>query len=270
MVSSKVDIVQTESIEPLAEYPGFVKVFTGNITSSNIKEYLKTKSLNENIPQKIIGFIKRFTKLFPTEGKESIEVSLDCKPLGVAHKIEVSHNHQPIPLQQSSLNEMQKVFLENFYRSSLQHENNTVTKDVLAKFSSWLDETSESFKKSEIDISDFMGNLLKLLQEEITNPADKFNENNSSKGSSYLCMAGYESPQGRIGDTENSEEEGKPAQRRAKESRKEAVSGNDTQQKSIETIDVANISNCRLAVDENGRVFDALNFRCNIIKVIFI
>ena len=25
-----------------------------------------------------------------------------------------------------------------------------------------------------------------------------------------------------------------------------------------------------LAVDENGRVFDALNFRCNIIKVIFI
>ena len=52
MVSSKVDIVQTESIEPLAEYPGFVKVFTGNITSSNIKEYLKTKSLNENIPQK--------------------------------------------------------------------------------------------------------------------------------------------------------------------------------------------------------------------------
>ena len=203
MVSSKVDIVQTESIEPLAEYPGFVKVFTGNITSSNIKEYLKTKSLNENIPQKIIGFIKRFTKLFPTEGKESIEVSLDCKPLGVAHKIEVSHNHQPIPLQQSSLNEMQKVFLENFYRSSLQHENDTVTKDVLAKFSSWLDETSESFKKSEIDISDFMGNLLKLLQEEITNPSDKFNENNSSKGSSYLCMAGYESPQGRIGDTEN-------------------------------------------------------------------
>ena len=25
----------------------------------------------------------------------------------------------------------------------------------------------------------------------------------------------------------------------------------------------------RLAIDENGRVFDALNFRCNIIKVIF-
>ena len=37
--------MQTESIEPLAEYPGFVKVFTGNITSSNIKEYLKTKLL---------------------------------------------------------------------------------------------------------------------------------------------------------------------------------------------------------------------------------
>ena len=251
MVSSKVDIVQTESIELLAEYPGFVKVFTGNITSSNIKEYLKAKSLNENIPQKIMGFIKRFTKLFPRESKESIEVSLDCKPLGVAHKIEVSHNHQPIPLQQSSLNEMQKVFLENFCRSSLQHENDTVTKDVLAKFLSWLDETSESFKKSEIDISDFMGNLLKLLQEEITNPSDKFNENNSSKRSSYLCMAGYESPQGRIGDTENSEEEGKLAQRRAKESRKEAVSGNDTQQKSIETTDVANISEASGNTDSN-------------------
>ena len=37
--------MQTESIEPLAEYPGFVKVFTGNITSSNIKEYLETKLL---------------------------------------------------------------------------------------------------------------------------------------------------------------------------------------------------------------------------------
>ena len=106
--------MQTESIEPLAEYPGFVKVFTGNITSSNIKEYLKTKSLNENIPQKIMGFIKPFTKLFPREGKKSIDVNLDCKPLGVAHKIEVCHNHQPIPLQRSSLNEMQiscKVFL---------------------------------------------------------------------------------------------------------------------------------------------------------------
>ena len=96
-----------------------------------------------------------------------------------------------------------------------------------------------------------MGNLLKLLQEEITNPSDKFNENNSSKESSYLCMAGYESLQGRIGDTENSEEEGKPAQRRAKESRKEAVSGNDTQQKSIESTEVANISEASGNTDSN-------------------
>ena len=144
-----------------------------------------------------------------------------------------------------------RFLVKYFYRSSLQHENETVTKVVLAKFLSWLDETSESSKKSEIDVSDFMGNLLKLLQEEITNPSDKFNENNSSKGSSYLFMAGYESPQGRIGDTENSEEEGKPAQRRAKESRKEAVSGNDTQQKSIETTDGASISEASGNKDSN-------------------
>ena len=241
MVSSKVDIVRTENIKPLAEYPGFVKVFTGNITSNNIKEYLEAKSLNENIPKKIMDIMKLVTKLWPRDNKESIEISLDCKPLSVAHKIEVCSNHQPIPSQQSSLNEMQKVFRENLFRCSLQRENVTATEDLLAKFSSRLDETSESFKTSEIDISNFTGNLLKLLQEEITNSSDEFNKNDSLKGSLYLSKAGYESPQVRLEDTENSEEEGKLAQRRVKKSRKEAVSCNDTQQKSNE-IDVVDIS----------------------------
>ena len=116
MVSSKIDIVPTESVEPLAEYPGFVKVFTGNISSSNIKEYLKAKSLNENIQKKIVDFIELVSKMWPRNCKESREISLDCKPTSPAHKIEVYSNHQPIPLQQSSLNEMQKVFLENLSR----------------------------------------------------------------------------------------------------------------------------------------------------------
>ena len=36
------------------------------------------------------------------------------------------------------------------------------------------------------------------------------------------------------------------------------------------TVNTRRSSASYLAVDENGRVFDALNFRCNIIKVIFI
>ena len=238
--------MRTESIEPLAEYPGFVKVFTGNITSSNIKEYLKAKSLNENIPKKIMSFMKLVAKI-ARDSQDSIEISLDCKPLSVAHKIEVSHNQPPIPSQQSGINEMQKVFLENFFVCCSQDENVT---DELAKFSSWLDETSESFENSKIDISVFMGKLLKLLQEEIGNPSNKFKENDSSKGSSYLSKAGYESPRVRIEDTESSEEEGKQVQRRVKQSRKEAVSCNDTQQKSIET-GVGNISEPSGNTDSN-------------------
>ena len=49
MLSSKVDMVQAENIEPLAQYPGFVKV----LLNSNINEYLKASKLNEGMPRKI-------------------------------------------------------------------------------------------------------------------------------------------------------------------------------------------------------------------------
>ena len=246
MVSFKADIVRTESIEPLAEYPGFVKVLTGNMISSNIKEYLKAKSLNENIPKKIMDFMKLAAKI-TRDSKESVVITLDCNPLSVAHKVEVFHNGQPISSQDGGLDKMQKVFFENLFVCLLRPENVT---DELAKISSMLDKAPESCKNSEIDMSAFMGKFSKIFQEIKTNPSDKFNGNDSSKASSYLNKAGCESSQV-IEDKENSEEEGKPAQRIAKQSKKEVASCNDTQQKSIET-DVANISETSGNTDSNN------------------
>lgn len=92
MLSSKVDIVQAENIEPLAQYPGFVKV----LLNSNINEYLKGSKLNEGMPRKIEYVMKVLTKWF-SENK-NCEISLEQKRLCVAHKIECSNNLQPLQM----------------------------------------------------------------------------------------------------------------------------------------------------------------------------
>ena len=234
MLSSKADIVQAENIEPLAQYPEFVKVLTCNNASS--KEYLKASKINEGMPKRIEYAIKILTK-FLTENR-NVEISLEYKPLCVAHKVEVCNNFQPLQmqLQQSRGNEIQRIFLENLLCICLEHTNISDPKSFIAEVLSVFDRASDLK-----DCFNLVGKLLMSVQDELIDPTNKYKETDLSKECLDLSNAGSELPQVGMEDTENLEEERKPVERGVEQSREQEISSIDMQQESIET-DVTYIS----------------------------
>ena len=232
MLSSKIDIVQAENIEPLAQYPGFVKV----LLSSDTNEYLKASKLNEGMPRKIEYVVKILTKWF-SENK-NYEISLEYKRLCAAHKLECSNNLQPLQmqLQQSRGNEIQRTFLENFVRICLKQTN-------ISDLGSFITEALSIFDRASDmkDAFNLVGKLLMSVKDELIDPTNKCKETYSPKECSDLSNAGCEFPQVETKDTKNPEDKGKLVQRRVEQSKGQEFSSIETQQKSIET-DVKNIS----------------------------
>ena len=79
------------------------------------------------------------------------------------------------------------------------------------------------------------------VKDELIDPTNEYKETYSPKECSDLSNAGCELPQVGTEDTNNSEDKGKPVQRRAEQSKGQEIWSNDTQKKSFET-DVKNIS----------------------------
>ena len=108
--------------------------------------------------------------------------------------------------------------MENFLRICLKQTN-------ISDLGSFITEALSIFDRASDmkDAFNLVGKLLMSVKDELIDPTNEYKETYSPKECSDLSNAGCELPQVGTEDTKNSEDKGKPVQRRAEQSKGQEI-----------------------------------------------